>query len=776
MTEAEEEKGSLPSVLISRKEWLIASAVGLTAFLVYLLTLAPTVTGEDSGELAAAAYLGGVAHPPGYPLWCLLGKFFTLLPIGDIAYRTNLVSAVFGALTVAGVYLVARTWAAGRVAAWTGALALAFSQRFWSQAVITEVYTLNTCLFVGILLCLLQWLRDERWRWFYLAAVLFGLSLANHYMLALLLSPGFLFFLWPKRRLLRQNLPKLVLSAALVIPGVLIYAYLPLAAASQPYINWGDPSNWHAFLAHVRRSSYRSLEHGQTIARSIKLLFFGQLAIEVWRQFTPYLLLLVIWGMTCLYRRQRVYFLAGVAFFVLNTVVLLWLLQFSFEFENRQRVQVYYLPAYCILAVFLALGCDRFLQRIFQASERLREGAKARVAVAIAVACLPVLPLLQHFHGASRRHSWIARDYAENLLRQVEDKAVIFPSADSTTFPLIYLVGAEKTRPDVIIGDKYGELDREVLDLYKTLPDRPQRATAAQVEQHIIKHSGRVVYYTDRERAPRLAGFKLMPWGLLYRVVPEKSTEKPPKDLWKTVTFHNIEVAAKSADAMERGLAWGYFRMQGEHELSYGDRRQGLTLLQKSEKIIHAKEEFNNLGSIYARYGFQERARRAWQKALRIYPGYVTPRLNLAQNALARGRVNEAKSYVQEAIRLAPNNPAARKLQRDIEARSTLAPFREALRQMPENPAVYNNLACKLAELKRFPEAVELWHQALKKDPTYAMAHKNLALVYEKELHDPARAEAHKKEYERLAGRPGLKTGPEVPQLKLPEVKLPKIK
>src|SRR3989344_9484727 len=82
-------------------DFLITAFVFTVTMAVYLFTLAPTVTMEDSGEFIAAVHVLGVAHPPGFPLYLLLAKLFTFIPIGTIAWRVNLLSAVFGALTVA---------------------------------------------------------------------------------------------------------------------------------------------------------------------------------------------------------------------------------------------------------------------------------------------------------------------------------------------------------------------------------------------------------------------------------------------------------------------------------------------------------------------------------------------------------------------------------------------------------------------------------------------------------------------------------------------------
>ena len=86
--------------------WGGASLSFLLPFAVYVRTLAPTVYGLDSAELTTGAYCLGLVHVPGYPLYLLIGHLFTRLPIGNVGYRMNLMSAFFGALAVALFYLV----------------------------------------------------------------------------------------------------------------------------------------------------------------------------------------------------------------------------------------------------------------------------------------------------------------------------------------------------------------------------------------------------------------------------------------------------------------------------------------------------------------------------------------------------------------------------------------------------------------------------------------------------------------------------------------------
>ena len=257
--------------------------ISLTA---YLLTLAPTVTFVDSGELIVVARFLGVAHPPGVPLYVLLAHLATLIPLGNIAQRVNFASAIFAALAVAFLYLlVIEALAcsqnenrnepkgadrfAGRknkqpksernnarqeieaegerslftiVPALVAALVLAFSRTFWSFATVAEVYTLNTLLIIVIFYCLFRWRAAGSDRSLFLAAFLFGIALGVHHATVALTLPAMAVL---AHRTARWNFfkSKRLLWAGLISFGgfLLVYAYLPLAALRQPLINWGDP-------------------------------------------------------------------------------------------------------------------------------------------------------------------------------------------------------------------------------------------------------------------------------------------------------------------------------------------------------------------------------------------------------------------------------------------------------------------------------------------------------------------------------------------------------
>src|SRR5581483_7033940 len=158
-----------PDTARGARPWLdgvVGGALALFVLAVFVRTLAPTVAYlfDDSLEFQLLAVRMAIAHPTGYPLYSILIKLATLLPVGDVAYRVNFVSAVSGALAVLFVYLAGRrvtdrfVTANNRVGellvrlpALTAALVLAFGAIFWSQAVLAEVYAPQAALTAAIM-------------------------------------------------------------------------------------------------------------------------------------------------------------------------------------------------------------------------------------------------------------------------------------------------------------------------------------------------------------------------------------------------------------------------------------------------------------------------------------------------------------------------------------------------------------------------------------------------------------------------------------------------
>ncbi|MEK6846498.1 MAG: DUF2723 domain-containing protein, partial [Nanoarchaeota archaeon] len=189
---------------IINRHYLWGVLILIISSLLYLLTLSPTVSWGDSGELATVAYTLGIAHPSGYPTYTLLGHLFTYIPFGSVAWRVNLMSAVFASLTVLLLYFICYKLTSSKLASFAASLVLAFSTTFWSQAVVAEVYTMNTFFMALNLLILLHWREKQEAgephkRWLYLFSLTYGLSLTHH-LTSIFLLPGFFYLILVKKQ------------------------------------------------------------------------------------------------------------------------------------------------------------------------------------------------------------------------------------------------------------------------------------------------------------------------------------------------------------------------------------------------------------------------------------------------------------------------------------------------------------------------------------------------------------------------------------------------
>ena len=216
-----------------RVDRLWAGAAGAVALAVYVRTLAPGLTADiDTAMFQFVGRVLGVPHNPGYPLYVLVTHAFSYLPIGSLAYRINLFSALCGAVTVSLAFGLARQLGCRRLVAAAGALGVAFGPVFWSQSLIAEVYTLDAAIVAGMWACLLGWARTRRDGWYFAAVGLFAAGLGNHTTIVGCAPGAVLYVLLVDRRFaLRAR--TMAITAVLLAAGVLQYAFI-LVRSHQP--------------------------------------------------------------------------------------------------------------------------------------------------------------------------------------------------------------------------------------------------------------------------------------------------------------------------------------------------------------------------------------------------------------------------------------------------------------------------------------------------------------------------------------------------------------
>ncbi len=418
-----------------------AALTGVVAFAVYLRTLAPTVMWYDMGEFTTTSYVLGIAHNTGYPLYILLGKLFTFLPFGDVAYRVNLMSAVFASLSVAFVFLIIHEVTRSRVAALIGSLTVAFSSTLWANANWAESYPLNAFSTVLITWLLLRWRATGQVRHLYLALLAFGLSMGNH-RLIIVLAPGIVLFLLAGRRQL--TIGHWARLAFFFLLGLSVYLYLPIRGSQEPALSWAQPANFDTYLSMFLTGGSRSEYWNFAVLGRLNVL-----AVFPLHELTAFGLGLAGLGLFTALRHDRLFAAYG-----LLLCAAVGFLALTYRIHN---VFNYFIPAYLMMGVWIGYAVEAILSFVrrrisfgaFQLST-VRPALRGSLA-ALVLACLPVVLFARNLPVVDRSEDYSAYDFARTTLERVKPHSTIL--ADSwTASPLWYVQLVEGYRRDVLVS------------------------------------------------------------------------------------------------------------------------------------------------------------------------------------------------------------------------------------------------------------------------------------------------------------------------------------
>jgi hypothetical protein len=427
--------------------WVIPAALFAGTLAVYLRTLRPSFDWLDNSELITAAYHLGIGHNPGYPTFMLLGHLFSWLPVGSVAYRLNLMSAMLGAVAVVPLFLVCVRATGNRVASALTAATLAFSCTFWDATTEADVFTLHACFMLGIILVLVRWRQEKKERDLYLAWLLVGVSLGNHALTALMIPAVIALMLMDGggRSLRPGNLWR---CAAALVGGLALYIYVPLRAMANPPPEVNNPHSLRQFWQLLSAPAYHEfMFHMSATEVGLRALGFARHTV---RELGPLGIAAALLGIILAARKDAK--LATALLLILGADVL-----YAINY-NIFDIYMYFLPAYLVLGVFMALGLERALAWGEKGLARLQRGVEGfltgprRIAVvALLLTYLPVWAFSANFTLVDASHDYAAEDFARNAYEVAEPGAVIIGDWWSIA-PLGYLKYVEGLRPDVTLS------------------------------------------------------------------------------------------------------------------------------------------------------------------------------------------------------------------------------------------------------------------------------------------------------------------------------------
>ena len=480
----------------SRTDLLIAGLIGLSAFALYIRTLAPSLLWGDSAEFQTLSYTLGMTHPSGYMTQVMLGKLFTYIPVGSIAYRVNLMSAFFGALAVAETYLIVCLLGGLRMAGLSASILLALTEGFWWRALLAESYAPAAGMLATIWLLVLLWRNTRKWSYLFLAGLAGGLSLGIHSTVVMTGASVLVFMLLtpPKRA------DWFAAAAGALLGVTLTFGFFLYLDHNNP------PSSIYNTVYRINLSAFglSAAEFDTPLERFLAIFpvnhfwsyYFSASSEEISRRLVEYLsyfpfwaISLVVTGALILLKEQRP---AGI--YPLISFLLIWGFATTVSFSVYRE---FYVPVTVITSVWFGVGASKLLtvvKRLPLENQMLTRIIQS--AFMILLVALPpwnsrrdLIPAIKSGYPLFVRRDHIypvfapdkAINDARKIIKHVEENAIVFAPWDKL-YSYVYTAHIQDGKTGISFHEAWSTEEEKLAE-----------STIAYIEQNLDR---RPIYFT----------------------------------------------------------------------------------------------------------------------------------------------------------------------------------------------------------------------------------------------------------------------------------------
>lgn len=671
----------------------------LVAGAVYLKTLSPSILYIDAGTMVAAASSLGIANPPGFPAYILIGHLFTLLPIGTVLFRMQLLSIVSSLGILVLVYFVLNRlintdfWFVRhgkedkeallgidylkgikplsvktvRFISLASVLILAFSYQFWSQTLNSEAYMLTNffmaCLLIIILTVPINSMISTRR--LVLGAVLLGVSTGTNPTIvqalpALLIGAG---FFWKKIGIKRVFMVILIVAAI----TALVYSYLPLRAAQYPFLNWGNPQTPQLFFGHLRGEGLDINDprtnsiNGFTGSPKIFAQSIGRYIFLLCLQFTPLLLPLIGLGIFYCFKKNKRLLLVLISIPVINLI-------FGGLYLSGNQ-ESWFIASYIIFAIFIGIGLS-ILVKFLGTLSFVRRTPKM---IFVLLAAVALLPFLWWVLKLDRSGDIVSNEYADNLYSNLPKGTVLIGSGDffnslslyehevlkrrEDVFPVVanmwyilpwYRDNLRHQNPDLMPQELEGMIKKDRLEEYNEVMNwyinwlidkgHPVYVTPMVFSETVLAGTNAGRYNPDFKK------LKVVPSGLAYRILKAEDLLQPSEKSFD-YKFKDPKFFNKPPFYLERNYNAAYHLLLQQYGVSYLSMvdyfyaASGEKSLSIDEKDLMVKKSAEYMA-----------------KAYEIAPFSADIVNRKAIFAANQGDLKQAIKYFKETINLVPNS------------------------------------------------------------------------------------------------------------------------
>lgn len=508
-------------------EWKKVGAIliFLSGFALYLYSSAPALAPyRDMGEMVSVSHTLGIAHPPGYPTYTLLGKISTLIPFANQSYRVNLVSVLAGALSAVLLYLLLLELEISTGVAILAALLWIAASGVWIVSIVTEMYSLNlaAALFLGYL-----WFFYQKnglqmpaiWLIAFTAGILCGVRLE----LVLIMS-GFaaaiFYLLWRDKKL--YSVFKISAIASLFFfLGFSIYLFLMIRSMQKPLLNWNRPETVEKLWSSLTRKT-----HGGTLDLLSTNYAPGELFLpdfiiylkDASRQFFAAGAPLVFIGLYSLFKKNR-------ADLILTFVA--WLFTGAFFIYKANMppnphalavLEAHFLLPNVFVIIWIALGLEYVREKM---------DPRYRVFLVVLLILLSLVKLFPRYQKVSKRNNWFGYDYTRNIFRTVPNSSILIMQKDVQLFSFWASQYAEQKRKDLTVisrglaGSPWYIKMREEGGVGVKLGSL---RSESDFERFLTENPDKRVFIGWEEDVPLSSKYKQVPYGLVREIIPVGSS------------------------------------------------------------------------------------------------------------------------------------------------------------------------------------------------------------------------------------------------------------
>ena len=486
--------------------------------------------GGDSGDLVTNAYLWGIPHPPGYPLYTFLSGFFIrLIQIDTVAWRVSFMSSLPMAISLYFLWRLSYRLTQSIVGSTIAVIVYGLTGVVWLNAITQEVFALFSLFSAVFMERFVAWWQEKKQHQLLFLAFWSGLALSHHPLIILCIIPACISVLTAssecKKQVFRQWW-KLVLFGSV---GLIPYVYLPIVSALGTPLDLENASTFQGFIRLVTRASYGSFRASSGAApsmldRLMNVYTFFQFSLHDFGWISlPFI------GIGLVYLRKTV---RGVYDYV-TLCLFLWIFYYFYAGfplllnYHIGTIERFFIVPYQLLVCFIAAGVGFFVQHTYHVIRRIPY--VVIIGLTVVGICSAQIRLWSTLYEA---YTYLHTDQSmeqlgDDLLQSIPPNSIVLLNQDTTIYSMYYVYYVLHKRPDIKLIKLmwFGQshylryLERAYPDLY--IPQKSETGSGSLMSEFLSKNGSKFPIVSDEETS-WIDGGIWSPNGLMFVFFPAK--------------------------------------------------------------------------------------------------------------------------------------------------------------------------------------------------------------------------------------------------------------